>query len=335
MATRGSSYFVSTGAAFPDNIVANKYFEARVETSDEWIRTRTGISFRHMARPGEEQDWNSRLGYRASLQALQEAEISAQDLDAIIFATTTPDTFVPSTACWLQGLLGAKKCMAFDINAACSGFLYAAVIADSLMLASPAMNNVLVVGGEVLSSIVNFDDRNTCVLFGDGAGAAILSRRKANDPRGILAWSLSSEGAWAPYIQVPQGGSRVPPGDSCYLPDQAKIQLQGREVFRHAVDCMIEQSRKVCDEAGVALEEVDVFVPHQANIRIIEAVSDRLGVGMDKVLINLDRRGNTSSASIPSAISEAVTSRRIRAGQKILASSFGAGATFGAALVQT
>lgn len=318
-----------TGRAVPAKLLTNADLEKLVETSDEWITTRTGIRERHMAADGEVL---SDLCVEAAKQALESAGVQAKDLDAVLVATVSPDQPIPSAACIVQQKLGAKKAAAWDQNAGCSGWLYGLHIADGLVQAGKA-KNVLLVGGELLTRYTDYTDRGTCVLFGDGAGATLLRATKSD--RGVLASTIRSDGEGACFIQMPGGGSSFPPTRPETLEQRLPfIKMMGGETFKLAVRSMVDVCRDVLNESGFEPGEVSWLVPHQANDRIIQAVGERLGIPRDRCIVNIERYGNTSAASIPIALDEAVRDGRVKRGDLILFTAFGAGLTWGAALVR-
>ncbi|MBX3236522.1 MAG: ketoacyl-ACP synthase III [Nitrospiraceae bacterium] len=316
-----------TGSYAPERVVTNADIERMVATSDEWIRERTGIRERHVVADGQAC---SDLALVAAERALKAAGVSASELDLIVLATCTGDTPLPSTACLLQHRLGATRAAAFDLGAACCGFVYALGVADAYV--RTGMRHVLVVGSEVMSAITDWTDRNTCVLFGDGAGAAVVSA--SGDDRGILSTHLHSDGSMCDLITVPGGGTRIPPSDQMVTDRLQYIKMKGNETFKVAVRTLEEVARETLAAHGVGVSDVDLYVPHQANVRIIKAVVDRLGLPLEKVVLNMDRYGNTSAASIPIALDEAVRDGRVRDGQLIMLGAFGAGLTWASALIR-
>ena len=316
-----NSRIVGTGSHLPEKVLTNADLEKIVDTSDEWIRSRTGIRSRHIAAEGE---LTSDLALPAAQEALQSAGIAAGDIDMIIVATTTPDMIFPSTACILQSRLGIAGCPAFDLQAVCSGFVYALNTADLFIRAGQA-KKVLVVGAEVYSRILDWNDRGTCVLFGDGAGAVVLA---ASDTPGILATRLHADGSHKDQLSVP--------GSVCggKVWGRPFVHMDGGSVFRFAVRVFEEVAHEVLDQAGLTVSDLDWFVPHQANIRIMEATARRLGLPVEKVIATVDHHGNTSAASIPLALDEAVHDGRIRAGQTLLLEAVGGGFTWGAVLLR-
>lgn len=322
------SRIVSIGSCLPPKVLTNAELEKMVDTSDEWIRTRTGISERHIAGPDE---YSSVIATRAARTALDRAGIGAAELDMIVCATISPDQPLPATGCLIQSNLGASKAVAFDVAAACSGFIYGLSIADQFITTGKC-RNVLVIGVEVLSRYVDYTDRATCVIFGDGAGAAVVSR--ADGDSGIYSTDIRSDGTLAEFLFIPGGGTRYPATHDSIDQRLHYIKMRGNELFKVAVRSMEEISRKALEEAGMSPNDIDLFVPHQANARISDAVRERLGVPVEKVYGNIDRIGNTSSASIPIALDELASSGRIKPGTNVLLVSFGAGVTWGAAFIK-
>jgi len=313
---------VGTGSYLPGAPVSNVDLAARgIETNDEWIVSRTGIRQRHLAEPGQT---SSALGLIAAQRALAMAGMAADELDLIIVATSTPDFIFPSTACLIQGQLGNKGAAAFDIQAVCSGFAYALGVADKF-IRSGSHRKALVIGAEVFSRILDWQDRGTCVLFGDGAGAVVL---EASVQPGILATAMHADGSQNGILNVPGqvcGGQVI--GDPF-------LRMDGQAVFKFAVRVLADVAEEVCANAGLPTSAVDWLIPHQANIRIIEATGKKLGVDRDKVIVTVDRHGNTSAASVPLALDEAVRDGRIQRGQKVLVEGVGGGFTWGAALFE-
>jgi len=318
-----------TGRYTPDKVLTNDDLQRMVDTSDEWIRERTGIRERRIA---EGDQTVAFMAGKASEQALSAAGITASDLDGIVLGTATQDRLLPSTACDLQALLGAENAAAFDVSAACSGFLYGLSVAEG-MVATGSARHVLVVGGERLSRITDYTDRATAILFGDGAGAAVV-RPATDGTRGVLATYLKSDGRLAELLYRPGGGATHPP-DSELLQDHSYyIKMAGREVFKSAVLSMADACDRALQQAGVSGEDIDVLIPHQANIRIIEATAKHAGIPMSKVYVNVDRYGNTSAASIPIALDECVRAGTIREGALVLLVAFGGGFTWASVLVR-
>lgn len=318
-----------TGRAVPAKVLTNADLETLVDTSDEWITTRTGVRERHIAVDGETL---SDFCVAAGMQAMESAGVAAKDLDAVLIATVSPDQPIPAVACLVQQKLGAKKAAAWDQNAGCSGWLYGLHIADGLIQAGKA-KNILLVGGEFLTRYTDYTDRATCVLFGDGAGATLLRATKSD--RGVLASTIRSDGEGASFIQMPGGGSSNPPNRPETLEQRLPfIKMMGGETFKIAVRSMVDVCKDVLNESGFEPDEVSWLVPHQANDRIIQAVGERLGMPRERCIVNIERYGNTSSASIPIALDEAVRDGRVKRGDLILFTAFGAGLTWGAALVR-
>lgn len=318
-----------TGAHVPRQVVTNEDFTKRLDTSDEWIAQRTGIRERRIAGPGES---TLTLSVAASRQALAEAGLRPDQIDLIVHATITPDHQLPSTACELQAELGCSWIPAFDIVAACSGFVYALVSAAQFIDCGMA-TNVLVLGSETLTRITDMEDRGTAVLFGDGGGAAIL--RPSKDPdRGILAARLGADGGRAKAVWVPAGGSAEPASVRTVNERLHYMKMKGREIYKFAVVQMHSLVKETAEDVGIGLDELALVIPHQSNLRIIESAAARLGLPMEKVSINIDRFGNTSAASIPLALHEARATGRIKAGDLVMLVGFGAGLTWGSALMR-
>jgi 3-oxoacyl-[acyl-carrier-protein] synthase III len=321
---------VSVGVAVPPGVLTNADLTRMLDTSDQWIVERTGIRERHIARP---EQTVAMLSCEASVKALNQAGLTPKDIDAIVLATATPDRLLPSTACDLQALLGADRAAAFDISAACPGFVYAIAVAEG-MIAAGQGEVVLVVGAEKLSTITDFKDRSTAILFGDGAGAAVLRRASGQDGRGILSTFLKSDGKLAPLLYIPGGGAADPISEKVVCERSHFMKMAGREVFKAAVLTMAEACDEALRRAGVTADEVDLLIPHQANVRIIEATAKHAGLPMDKVMVNVDRYGNTSSASIPLALEQAISEGRVKPGSLLLLVAFGAGFTWGSAVIR-
>jgi 3-oxoacyl-[acyl-carrier-protein] synthase-3 len=320
--------FVSTGSYQPERVLTNNDLEKIVETSDEWIIERTGIRERRIA---DERQAASDLALEASKIALKRAGIKPKDIDLIIVATVTADKPFPSTACILQDRLGAKDAAAFDINAACSGFIYGLSIADAF-IRSGGKERVLVVGAEVLSKFTDWKDRSTCVLFGDGAGAAVLEASKGE--KGIISTHLYSDGSLGDLLTLPGGGSRMPPSEETIRKNQHYIKMKGNETFKIAVKTLEGLVTETLRENRLKPSDIALLIPHQANLRIIQATAKRLGISMDRVLVNIEKYGNTSAASVPMALDEAVRTGRVREGDYILMEAFGGGLTWASALVR-
>lgn len=321
------SRITGTGSYAPAKVLTNADIERMVATSDEWIRERTGIRERHIAGAGEAC---SDLAVQAGKRALAAAGLPATELDMVLVATCTGDYPLPSTACLVQHQLGATKAAACDIAAACCGFVYALSVADAYV--KTGMRHVLVIGSEVMSAITDWTDRNTCVLFGDGAGAAVVSA--GDGERGILSTHLRSDGNLNELIAVPGGGSRMPPSEKTIAERMQCIKMKGHETFKVAVRNLEEIARETLAANHLRVEDLDLYVPHQANFRILTAVMERLGLPAEKVMLNLDRYGNTSAASIPIALDEAVRAGRIRDGSLVMLGAFGAGLTWASAMIR-
>lgn len=319
---------LATGSYVPDKVLTNQDLEKMVDTSDEWIVTRTGIRERRIARADQA---SSDLAYEASMQALQKANLSPDQIDLILVATVTPDMMFPSTACILQDRLGASRAAALDVSAACTGFIYA-LATGAKFIETGMYRYVLVVGVETLSKITDWEDRNTCVLFGDGAGAAVLG--PVEDGYGFQSFVLGADGSGGVHLNQKAGGSRIPASIESVQNRLHYIYMNGREVFKFAVRVMNTATDEALEKAGVKKEDIDLLVPHQANRRIIDAAVERLGLSEDKVVINLDRYGNMSSASIPVALDEALAEGRIQEGNNLLLVGFGGGLTWAATIIK-
>ncbi|SFU56481.1 beta-ketoacyl-ACP synthase III [Alicyclobacillus macrosporangiidus] len=319
---------LGTGSALPARVLTNHDLEKMVDTSDTWIVERTGIRERRIAEPGEA---TSDYGVQACQRALEAAGVAPEDVGMVICATVTPDMMFPSTASLIQYRIGAVHAGAFDLSAACTGFLYA--LANAVAMVESGMQRyVLVCAADLLSRITDYEDRSTCVLFGDGAGAVLVGR--VPEDRGFLAFDLGSDGSGGRFLYLPAGGSRQPASAESVAARQHFIKMEGRETFKFAVKAMASSTERVLDAAGLAREDIDLLVPHQANIRIIDAARKRFGLEEEKVVVTIDRYGNTSASSIPIALDEAVRSGRARAGQLIVMVGFGGGLTWGATAVR-
>ncbi len=316
------------GTYVPDKIVTNKDLEKIVDTSDEWIVERTGIRERRMA---DENIATSDLATRAAETALAEAGVTVGDIDLIIACTATPDMFFPSTACIVQANLKAVNAAAFDLSAGCSGFMYGVAV-GSQMIKAGLYKKVLVVGAETLTKIMNWEDRNTCVLFGDGAGAIVLG--ECEPGYGVIGIDLGADGSGGEFLSLPAGGSRMPASAETVAAKKHTVHMNGPEVFKFAIKIMGESAIKAIERAGLTPADVDLFIPHQANIRIIQSAAKRLKLPKDKVVINLDKYGNTSSASIPLALREAIDDGRVKKGDTIVAVGFGAGLTWASCVIK-
>ncbi|QAY65567.1 beta-ketoacyl-ACP synthase III [Paenibacillus protaetiae] len=318
---------IGTGKYVPEQILSNHDLEQMVETNDEWIVTRTGIRERRIA---SKEQATSDLAYEASLKALKAAGLAPEDIELIIVATITPDTFFPSTACVLQEKLGAKKAAAFDLSAACSGFIYSLATASN-MIATGMYQNALVIGADTLSRITDYTDRNTCILFGDGAGAAVLGR--VPEGRGFQSFELGADGSGGPLLNLAGGGSRLPSSEETVNSKAHYIYMAGNEVFKFAVRIMGSAAEQALAKAGKTKEDIDLLVPHQANIRIIQSALNRLELPDDKAMINVDKYGNMSAASIPVALAEAVEQNKVNEGDCLVLVGFGGGLTWGASVL--
>jgi 3-oxoacyl-[acyl-carrier-protein] synthase-3 len=319
------SRIAGTGSALPAKVLTNKDLEQFVETTDEWIASRTGIRQRHVVVEGET---TCDLAERAAVAAMEAAGVSASELDLIIVGTTTPDLIFPSTACLLQHRIGANGCAAFDVNAACSGFIFALSVADNFIRAGSA-KTVLVVGAETLTRMLDWSDRNTCVLFGDGAGAVVL---KADDQAGILSTHLHADGGKKELLYNPVGVSvGFKPGEKNA---GVRVLMSGNEVFKHAVKALDAVVDEALEANGLSKADLDWLIPHQANLRIIEATARRLEMSMDQVIVTVHKHGNTSAGSVPLALDEAVRSGKVQRGQLLLLEAFGGGFTWGSALIR-
>jgi len=319
---------ISTGSYVPENVITNNDLEQIVETSDEWIIERTGIRERRIA---NENQATSDLAYEAAHEALQRADLKPRDIDLIIVATISGDMPFPSTACFLQQKLGAKKAAAFDLNAACSGFVYGLHIANSL-IKSGMHSRILLVGAEVLSKFTDWRDRTTCVLFGDGAGAVLLEGTK--EKHGIYSTHIYSDGSLSDLIYLPGGGSKNPCSRETILKKMHFMKMKGNETFKVAVRTLEELASRTLEENSLTPSQLSLLIPHQANLRIIQATAKRLDLPAEKVFINIEKYGNTSAASIPIALDEAVQSGRCRKGDYILLEAFGGGLTWASALLR-
>ena len=317
----------AVGSYVPERILTNAELEKIVDTTDEWITTRTGIKERRLAAEGE---FTSDMAAHAARRAMEKAGITADQIDLIIVATITPDMLFPSTAALVQNKLGARKAAAFDIEAACSGFIYAMEIGQQFIM-SRTYETVLVIGAERLSSIVNWKDRNTCVLFGDGAGAAILQHRP--DAHGLLTACMGADGDKAMLLCMPGGGSRIPATTDSVEAGLHHLQMDGKETFKNAVNAMLGAAKEALRRCEIDISQIKLVIPHQANRRIIDALGERLGVKADQVFVNVDKYGNTSAASVAIALDEAVTQGRLQRGDLALLVVFGAGLTWAAEVI--
>ena len=322
------SKIIGTGSYHPPRVLNNFDLEQMVTTTNQWIIERTGIRERRMAEKGEGL---SDLCEKAARSAMEMAGVEADELDQIIVGTITPDMPLPAAACFLQKKLGNNRAAAFDLAAGCTGFIYGLAIADQFIRTGHA-RTILVVGADILSNIVNWKDRATCILFGDGAGAAVV---QAHDgPGGVLETQIRSDGRGVDLLKIPVGGSVRPASRESLNDGDHCIQMMGSEVFKCAVRSMVEVTQEVLHELGLSVEDIDLFIPHQANIRIMNATAKQLGIDSSRVVVTIDKYGNTSAAAIPAALDEAVRQGRVEEGDRILITAFGAGLTWGAALIQ-
>lgn len=319
---------VGVGSYLPEHIITNKDLTKIVDTSEEWIVSRTGIRERRMV---DDLEATSDLGTKAALKALENAGLTPDDVDLIIVGTITPDMAFPSTACLIQDNLKASKAAAFDLSAACAGFLYS-VSVGSQFIATGLYDTVLVVAAESMTRVLDFEDRNTCVIFGDGAGAAVLRPVKEGD--GFLSFELGADGAGGDLLKQPASGSRKPATLETVQNKEHYLQMNGKEVFKFAVKVMGESALRVIEKAGLTIAEIDFLIPHQANTRIIDSAVKRLGISPEKVIVNLDKYGNMSSASIPVALDEAVKQGLIKKGDNVVMVGFGAGLTWGSCVIK-
>jgi 3-oxoacyl-[acyl-carrier-protein] synthase-3 len=319
---------IGMGHAYPSGVLTNADLERIVDTSDEWIQTRTGIKQRHKA---ADDEYTSQFAVLAATQALSRAGLKPEDIEIIICATTTPDQIMPSTGALIQAEIGATNAAGMDVFAACSGFLYGLTMVES-MIRTGQIKNALVIGAEVLTKYVDYTDRSTCVIFGDGAGAAVLAPVEAG--KGILATKIRSDGRFAEQLHAPGGGTRIGTTHATIDNRDHFFKMRGNELFKIAVRSMAEISKEMLDKAGYAVDDVDLVIPHQANQRITDAVASRLNIPEEKVFSNIAEHGNTSSASIPIAIDECLQSGKIKQGDLVLLTAFGGGVTWGATLVR-
>lgn len=322
------TYIAGTGSYVPDEIISNFALEKMIDTSDEWIRTRTGIVERHIARKDEA---TSDLAVKAAQSALEDAGLEANDLDLIITATVTPDMLFPSTGCMVQKKIDAQKAAAFDISAACSGFLYALEVGDQL-IKSGQYQNILILGADTLSKITDWTDRNTCILFGDGAGAVILRAREKD--QGVLCSHLYSDGAMSEMLQVPAGGSLRPASEETVQNRLHYITMKGNEIFKTAIKAMTEAIEQAAASGGIPIDNIDFFIFHQANTRIINAVAQRLSIPENKIPLTIQKYGNTSTASMPITLDELNKAGKVHQGDVICFAAFGGGLTWASSLVR-
>src|SRR3954465_9083934 len=325
---RRSVSIVGTGSYTPERVLTNDDLSKIVNTSDEWITTRTGIKERRVAAKDEH---TSDMAARAALKAIEQAKISPKEIDLILVATATPDMLFPATACFVQKKIGATNAACLDIAAACAGFIFGLEIAQQF-ITSHTYNTVLVIGADKLTSITNWSDRNTCVLFGDGAGAAVLRHR--GSPHGIITTHIGSDGEYTNILFMPGGGSRCPITRENVDMNLVTIHMTGKEVYKQAVTAMLRAAKKALDQAGLSIEDIACVIPHQANLRIMEAVADRLGISRDKMFVNLDRYGNTSAGAVAIALDEANRTGRIKRGDYVLMVVFGGGLTWASTVIE-
>ena len=319
---------IGTGSYVPEKVLTNDDLSRIVDTSDEWITTRTGIKERRIAAKDEQ---TSDMATKAALKAMEQAKISPKDINLILVATATPDMLFPATACFVQKKIGAANAACLDVSAACAGFLFALEIGQQF-ITSHTYDTVLVIGADKLTSITNWTDRNTCVLFGDGAGAAILAHRGGS--HGVISTHIGSDGSFSDILFMPGGGSRCPiTRDNADL-NLATIHMTGKEVYKQAVTAMISAAQKALDDAGLSIDDIACVIPHQDNLRIIEAIADRLGIPLEKFMVNLDRYGNTSAAAVAIALDEANRSGRIKPGDYVLMVVFGGGLTWAGTVLE-
>jgi 3-oxoacyl-[acyl-carrier-protein] synthase-3 len=323
-----SAVITGTGISVPSRVLTNFDLEKIVDTTDEWIRTRTGIRQRHVAGADEVM---SQFAIEAARRALEAAEVDAKDVDLVICATVTPDMPIPATSCLIQHGLGCRNAAAFDMQAGCSGYIYAQSVAKQFLLTT-RFSHVLVIGAELLTKYLDWQDRATCVIFADGAGATLMSAGEL--PRGVLASAMHTDGSMMDFITLEGGGSKYPPSEETIRRRLHFIRMKGNETFKIAVRAIEEVSREVLVMAGLETKDVDWFIPHQANQRIIDAVADRLALPPERCYVNIDRYGNTSAASIPIALDEAVRAGKVNRGDVILMAAFGAGLTWAASVVR-
>jgi len=323
---------VGTGSYLPEGVLSNQDLEKMVDTTDEWIYTRTGIKERRIARADEN---TSDLAFKASLPALEMAGLSAEELELIVMATITPDTQCPAGANWLQAKLNAPKAVTFDIAAACSGFIFALSVAEQYVK-NGTFKNALVIGAEIMSRTVDYTDRSSCILWGDGAGASVVVPCLDGEDAGVLSLCLHTDGAGGENLLLPGGGSKTTPisHESVDKNLHTLRMIEANRSFKVAVNCFADSCLEAVEMAGCSIHEVDHIVPHQANARIIQAMAKKLGVSMDKVVMTIEKYGNSSSATVPIALDDAVRSGRIRKGDLVLLTAFGGGLTWGAALIR-
>ena len=322
------AHIIGWGKYAPPNVVTNDDLAKKIDTTDEWIRERTGIAQRHVA---SEKESTAVMATYAARQAIENANVRPMEIDLVIVATVTPEYQFPATACLVQSAIGAERAGAFDLEAGCSGFVYALASAAG-MIRGRMYDTILIIGAETLSRIVDWKDRATCVLFGDGAGAAIL--RASDEPGGVIASVLGSDGSGGELLIVPGGGAKHPAGPETVLSKMHYVRMNGREVYRFATRVMVETSKTVVERAGWSLDQIDLFIPHQANARIIESAAKSLHLAPEKVFVNLQNYGNTSAASIPIALCEAIDAGKVEPGDHVVLVGFGAGLTWAGCAIQ-
>ncbi len=322
------AHIIGWGKYVPPNILTNAELAKTVDTTDEWIRERTGITQRHIASSKES---TAMMALHAAREAIEVADVNPAEINLVIVATATPEYIFPATACLVQDAIGAAHAGAYDLEAGCSGFVYALSTAAG-MIRGGMFDTILVIGSETLSRVVDWSDRGTCILFGDGAGAVVL--RGSDEPGGVLASILGSDGSGGELLMVPGGGSKHPAGPDTVLSKMHTIKMHGREVYRFATRVMASAARQVVEQAGWALDQIDLFIPHQANVRIIDSAAKALKLPPDKVFVNLERYGNTSAASIPIALCEAIDAGKVKPGDHLVMVGFGAGLTWAACAIQ-
>jgi 3-oxoacyl-[acyl-carrier-protein] synthase-3 len=320
---------VGTGSYVPERVLTNADLSKMVDTTDEWITSRTGIKERRIAAKDE---YTSDMAARAALKAMEQASIAPEEIDMILVATASPDMIFPATACFVQTKIGAKNAACLDVSAACAGFLFAIEIGQQF-ITSHTYETVLVIGAEKLTSITNWTDRNTCVLFGDGAGAAIL-RHRDESAHGVISTHIGSDGNFADILWMPGGGCRTPITAENAHQHLQTIHMSGRDVYKQAVTSMLDASKKALDKAGLTIEDIACVIPHQANVRIIEGIADRMKIPLDRFFVNLDKYGNTSAAAVAIALDEANRSGRLKKGDYILMVVFGGGLTWASSVIE-
>ena len=319
---------VGTGFYLPEKIMTNYDLEKIVDTTDEWIRTRTGIKERRIANVDEA---TSDIAAKAGLNALEKANINPKDIDLLILATHYPDHYFPSTACITQNKLGLTNAVSFDLSAACSGSIYSLFVAES-MLKNSNYNTAMIIGTEIFSRTVDWEDRNTCVLFGDGAGAIIIKKDQIG--KKIISFNFGSDGSGADLLKIPAGGSKLPTSIKTIEQRQHFIKMEGKKVYKFAKKMMVDSVIQALDEVDLTRKDIDLLIPHQANIRILKAVAKKLHLPLEKIMINLEKYGNTSAASIPIALDEAISQGKIKKGDIVVLTAFGAGLTWGAIIIR-